>query len=184
MTPAVPEYVRDREDVQLLTRMHGDYQVVTREAYDEVCGSGGLALNLHTYAPRSVHIDRIDDRIVEVLREAYRPGRFEEWEPRPDIDLISEDPEGRRLAPPGLVSRVKREYEAIGIEATENATYRLHAETMSYVHASAHGGRVFCIEINRGLLADPFVPFREMRVAQATAARMAAPLVAALSRFP
>lgn len=180
MTPPVPEYVRDRDDIQTLVRLYRQYQDVARRAYEEVCRDGGLALNLHSYAPRSVRVGRVDESIVQKLREAYAPGRFETWQRRPDVDIISEDTDGRRLASPELVAAMKREFAAIGIDAAENDTYRLHAETMSHVHASAHPGKVLCLEINRELLADPFDPFEEMRIAPEKVARMAAPVVAAL----
>lgn len=180
MTPPVPEYVRRRDDIQTLVRLYGEYQDVTRHAYEEVCRNGGLALNLHSFAPRSVRVGRIDDGIVLKLREAYAPGKFETWKRRPDVDIISEDTDGRRLASADLVEALKRAYAAIGIEAAENDTYRLHAETMSHVHSSAHPGKVLCMEINRELLADPFDPFEEMRIAPEKVARMAAPVVAAL----
>jgi hypothetical protein len=180
MTPPVPEYVRHRDDIQTLVRLYGEYQEVARRAYEEVCRNGGLALNLHSFAPRSVKIGRIDEGIVQKLREAYAPGRLESWERRPQIDIISEDADGRRLASSDLVADLKRAYAAIGIDAVENETYRLHAETMTHVHSSAHPGKVLCMEINRELLADPFDPFVEMRIAPQKAARMAAPLVAAL----
>jgi hypothetical protein len=180
MTPPVPDYVRNRDDIQTLVRLYGAYQDVARRAYEEVCRNGGLALNLHSFAPRSVRVGRIDESIVPKLREAYAPGRFETWKRRPGVDIISEDQGGRHLAPSDLVEALKREYSVIGIEAAENDTYRLHAETMSHVHSSAHPGKVLCMEINRELLADPFDPFEEMRIGPEKVARMTAPVVAAL----
>ena len=56
MTPPVPEYVRQRDDIQTLVRLYGAYQDVARRAYEEVCRAGGLALNLHSFSPRSVRI--------------------------------------------------------------------------------------------------------------------------------
>jgi hypothetical protein len=182
MTPTVPGYVREQQDIETLTAMYREYQGVAGRAYEQVCGAGGLALTLHTYAPRSVDIKRIDDDIVRALHEAYEPERFETWERRPDIDVISEDTEGKRLAPSAVVDRLKREYAAIGIEVAENATYRLHPETMGHVHSSAYPGQVLCMEINRQQLADPFTPFAEMHIGPEKAARMAAPVAKALLR--
>jgi len=182
MTPPVPEYVREKTDIETLTGIYRQYQGVAGRAYEHVCGAGGLALTLHTYAPRSVDIKRIDDDIVRALREAYEPERFETWERRPDVDVISEDTEGKRLAPSAVVDRLKREYAAIGVEVRENATYRLHPETMGHVHSSAYPGQVLCMEINRQRLADPFTPFAEMHIGPEKAARMAAPVAKALLR--
>jgi hypothetical protein len=180
MTPPVPDYVRNRDDIQTLVRVYREYQDVARRAYEEVCRDGGLALNLHSFAPRSVRVGPIDESIVQKLREAYAPGRFKTWKRRPGVDIISEDTGGRHLAPSHLVEALKREYAAIGIEAVENDTYRLHAESMSHVHSSAHPGKVLCMEINRELLADPFDPFEEMRIGPEKVTRMTAPVVAAL----
>ena len=40
-------------------------------------------------------------------------------------------------------------------------------------------GQVLCVELNRGLLARPFVPFAEMTIGPTRTARLAAPLAAA-----
>ncbi len=181
MTPGVPEYVRGGPDVAYLMRIHEEYQAVARQAYDTVCRAGGLALTLHTYAPRSVDIARVDADIVRALRAAYEPGRFERWPLRPAVDIISEDIAGRRLAPAGAIDALRREYAASGIEAVLNATYRLHPETMGYLHSVTHPERVLCVEIRRDLLADPFTPFAESPIGPAKVERMTAPIVRALS---
>jgi len=180
VTPGMPGYVSRPEDVRTLTRMHAEYQAVAREAYETVCGSGGGALVLHTYAPRSVEIDRVDDGIVAALHRAYEPGTYEKWTRRPDVDVISEDTEGERLAPPDLVQRVREEYAEAGITIGENQTYRLFPGTMGYVQSKRYPEGVICIEISRALLVEKFRPFEEMRVDDAKARRMAEPLAAAL----
>jgi hypothetical protein len=181
MTPGIAEYVRDEHDVRELVRLHGLYQEASRRAYDAVCGSGGLALALHTYAPRSVQVDRFDEGIVRALRAAYEPAAYERWPRRPDVDAITEDLDGRFLAPPAIVDALEREYRAIGIAVARNATYRLHPESMGHVRAVEHPGRVLCVEINRALLAEPFAPFEEMRIGREPVRRMAAPAAAALA---
>ena len=180
LTPGLPAYVSRAEDVATLQGMHRDYQRAAARAYDTVCGAGGTALILHTYAPRSVRIEAVDRDIVAALRRAYEPGRWESWERRPAVDLISEAADGRRLAPETLVRRVREEYARIGVAAAENSTYRLHESTMGYVHSAKYPRRVLCLEINRELLADPFTPFVEMAISDRTARRMAAPIAAAL----
>ena len=185
MTPHVPPYVTDERDVALLVERYQAYHRVARRAYEEICGAGGMALTLHTYAPRSVDIGPIDEDVVRKLHEAYEPERFLNWPRRPDVDVISEDADGRRLAPESIVGELKREYEAIGIRVTENETYRLYPASMGFVYSAAHPGRVLCLEINRELLADPFDPFREMRVGVKKATRMATPIAAAIeARLP
>ena len=180
-TPAVPAYVRDERDINMLIEQYHAYQGTARQAYAQVCGAGGIALILHTYAPRSVKIEIIDDDIVRKLHEAYEPHRLETWERRPDVDIISEDLDGTLLAPPRLVRALKRECAAIGIRVAENRTYRLFPESMGHVHSVAHPQRVLCLEINRDLVADPFTPFKEMRIGQSKVARIAAPIAVALS---
>lgn len=178
MTPAIPGYVSRPEDVQSLTRMHGEYQELASRAYEMVCRSGS-ALVLHTYAPRIVEIDQVDDGIVEALRRAYAPDVYAELRRRPDVDLITESTDGSYLAPADWVRSLRSEYARIGIEVTENASYRLHESTTGYVHSANHPGRVLCVEINRELLADPFTPFAEMSISDLKARRMAAPIAAA-----
>jgi hypothetical protein len=180
LTPLVPAYVRDERDIRTLIELYRAYQDAARQAYEQVCGTGGVALTLHTYAPRNVKIEIIDDDIVRKLHEAYEPHCFERWERRPDVDIISEDVDGKLLAPQPLVQALKREYAAIGIRVAENRTYRLLPESMGHVHSVAHPNRVLCLEVNRDLLADPFTPFEEMRIGPKKVARIAAPIAAAL----
>lgn len=179
MTPVIPDYVGDERDRRLLRELHARYTEATSRSFDEVCGRGGTALILHSYAPRSVGIEHIDGSIVERLREEYRPERFERWPLRPPVDVISEAEDGTYLAPRALVAAVRERYGAAGVETAENATYRLHGDTEGYRHSARHPGRVLCVEIRRDLLADPFTPFREMRIGEACVRRMVEPLAAA-----
>jgi hypothetical protein len=182
LTPAVPEYVTDSGDVRLLERRHRAYQKLAASAYKLVCDPGGTALTLHTYAPRSVPIERLDGSIVDNLRAAYRPERYENWPHRPAVDVISEGDDGRFLAPRALVASIIDLYEQAGVRARQNATYRLHEGTTGYLHASRYAGQVLCLEIRRDLLADPFDPFSEMRIGEAKVRKMTLPLAAALLR--
>ena len=134
---------------------------------------------LHTYAPRFVEITKIDAGIVQALRAAYEPEQYERWRRRPDVDVISESSDGAKLAPAELVEAIRRNYAAAGIEATENATYRLDPSTMGHVHSIRYPERVLGLEISRARLADPFTPFEEMRVSEAKAVEMAVPIAAA-----
>lgn len=178
-TPALPEYVTTPADIDLLHGLYRRYQEVARQAFAQVCGTGGSAVILHTYAPRSVDIQRVDADIVRALREAYEPERWVTWPERPAVDVISGAADGTRLAPAALIEAVRRRYAAAGVRVEENATYRLHPKTMGHKHSVDWPGGVLCAEINRGLLADPFTPFAEMRIGTAHVARMAAPLAAA-----
>ena len=180
MTPGLPAYVREPEDVRTLTAMHAAYQAAAAQAYSAVCGAGGQALILHTYAPRSIVIETFDEGIVAALQRAYEPENYGRWERRPAVDLITESLDGRHLAPERLVDALRERYAKIGVAAAENATYRLHDDTMGYVHSTAYPGSVLCMEINRELLANPFTPFAEMSISETRARRMAAPIAAAL----
>jgi hypothetical protein len=171
VTPGLPAYVREPDDVRTLKAMHADYQAAAARAYAAVCGGGGRALTLHTYAPRSVRIDNFDEGIVAAMRDAYEPAA---------VDLITESLDGQRLAPESLVLALRERYASIGVEVAENATYRLHEDTMAYARSMRYPGRVLCMEINRELLADPFTPFAEMSISNRQARRMAAPVAAAL----
>jgi len=180
LTPGLPGYVRDAHDVELLLARHRDYQRIVDAVFDRVCGSGGAAMILHSYAPRSIELDRIDDDIVSLLRAAYRPDRYSRWARRPDIDVISETLDGKRLAPEGLVAALTRDYAALQLEVSENATYRLHPSTAGYRHSSNYPGRIACVEINRALLAQPFTPFEEMNIPEDRAVHLSGPLAAVL----
>lgn len=180
MTPAVPSYVTAAPDHALLVELHRSYHALVARAYAAIVGRGGLALQLHSYAPRTVGIDRIDADIVEALRRAYAPGVYETWPERPAVDLITADPEGNVLGPPQLIARVRDEYAKIGIVAAENESYRLLPAAMGYQYAREHAGRVLCIELDRGRLADPFIPLAESPIGAAKVEAMVGPLVIAL----
>jgi len=183
MTPGVPPYVRAAQDRALLEGWYDRYQAVVDEAFRQICGAGGLAITLHSYAPRSVGIDQVDDRIVSQLRWAYDPARYETWPLRPEVDLIVDTVEGERPAPADLVRLLKERYAAAGVEVAENATYRLHPATTAHVHSLRYPGHVLCLEVRRDLLADPFTPFEEMRIGVAQVERMAEPIAAAICRL-
>lgn len=181
LTPAVAGYIEDAGDRALLEGLHREYHALTERAYQQLCGAGGLALQLHSYAPRSVGIDRVDAGIVAALRRAYEPEVFATWPERPAVDVICADGDGTMWAAPELVAAVRAAFAAIDVEARENATYKLHPATMGYQYARAYPGQVLCVELSRGLLADPFVPFGESPISARNVERMTRPLATALS---
>jgi hypothetical protein len=180
MTPGLPEYVRHPQDLELLCGLYADYHRQAAAAYDEVCGTGGLALMLHSYAPKSVEIEQIDDGIVAALRNAYLPQNYERWRARPAVEAITQDGSGRELAPADVLAGMVEAFAAIEITLETNQTYRLHEESMGFVYSDQFLGQVTCVELNRGLLADPFDPFVEMKIAPAAAQRFAEPMAMAL----
>ena len=184
LNAALPDYVTDERDIDLLLGLHRDYVETARRAYRRVCGTGGLALALHTYAPISIHFD--DDEgsdIVSLLHAAYEPGNYESWPLRPEVDIISETEDGRLLAPGGLVAAIREGYAGIGVEAKENDTYQLHPMTMAYEFSVEYPGKVICVELGRATLAEEFTPFAEMRISEAKVKRMARPIAEGLRRF-
>ncbi len=180
LSPTLPDYIREREDGERLLALYGRYHAVAEKAYELVCGSGGLALTPHTYAPRAVSVESFDEGIGRALRQAYEPERYAKWATRPAVDILSEGADGEKLAPPRLVEAIKSNYARIGVRATENVSYHLHPKTMGYRYSARYPGRVLCLEIARDLLAEPFAPFEEMHIAEHKVATMSAPIAAAL----
>ena len=177
LTPAVPGYIDSQEDATWLTAQHARYHEVAQAAYQEVCrGADGLALQLHSFSPRSVAIEKTDGDIVTALHAAYVPEVYAKWPERPPIDVISALADGTFRAAPKLVDAVLAAYAADGIAAKENGTYHLHAVAMGYVYARAYPDQVVCVELNRGLVADPFVPFGVSPISEAKVAKMVSPL--------
>nr|HEX4317078.1 N-formylglutamate amidohydrolase [Kofleriaceae bacterium] len=182
MTPGLPGYITDPRDHALLTAMHAAYHAAVAALYAEACtANGGLALQLHSYAPRSVGVEATDANIVAALHAAYEPAAYATWPERPPIDLIAATADGSFRCNPRLVAAVRAAYAAAGIRAEENATYHLHAITMGMHYARAFPDRVLCVEMNRGLLGEPFLPFAESPIDAGKVARLTAPLVSVLA---
>lgn len=177
MTPAVPGYISDAGDAAMLVVMHGVYHRVVNAAYASICGQArGLALQLHSFAPKSVNIEKTDAGIVEALHQAYLPEVYARWPDRPAVDLISATQDGSFKSAPQLVNALHAAYLEAGIQAEENATYHLHPATMGLVYASAYPDQVLCVELNRGRIADPFVPFGVSEIGAAQIEQMTAPI--------
>jgi len=175
MTPGLHGWVRDPRDRALLLARYGAYRAHVAALYDEVCGHGGRALMVHSYAPRSVDV-AVDDHVVRSLRAAYAPDRVGTWPLRASVDLIVDTPEGERLADPDLTDAAQREYEAAGFDVVRNGAYALHPVSLAHVFARAHPGRTLCLELRRDLLVREFTPFAEMPADPMRIERVAAPL--------
>lgn len=180
LTRAIPAYVRSVEDKLLLASLHRTYVSHVERAYERVCGAGGFALNPHTYGPRTMSIARVDEGIVDALREAAEPERWEGWPLRSEIDLITATADGTRHAPDPMPERLLAAYRALGCEATENGTYSLHPAAQGYRWATAHPDRVLCLEVRRDLLVRSFQLFEEMEVDPEAVDRLAGPLADAI----
>lgn len=177
LTAGLAPYVRHPDDIALLVSLHRAYVRVVERAYEHVCGAGGFALNPHTYGPRTLGVARIDDSIVDALRQAHAPEAWASWPVRPEIDLITRTAEGQRYAPAGMAERLVELYGAMGLSAVEGGAYVLHPATQGYRWATRFPDQVLCLELRRDLLVEEYTPFEEMRVDPTRVDRMAAPLV-------
>lgn len=183
LTPAVASYIDAPADIAWLDAQHRGYHALVGALYRGLCGeAGGRALQLHSYAPRSVQIEKTDANIVEALHEAYQPANYAKWAERPPVDLICATADGSFRAAPALNDLLVAEYAAAGIQVGVNATYHLHPITAGMAYAQQFPDRVLCIELNRGLLSDPFVPFAPNKISAAAVARLLGPAARVLAR--
>jgi hypothetical protein len=181
LTPGLPGYIDDARDAEWLTAQHAAYHELVGRAYAHVCGQrGGYALQLHSFAPKSVSIEKTDAGIIEALHAAYVPETYAKWPERPAVDLIAATQDGSFRCSPKLVADTKAAYAEIGVKAEENATYHLHPSTMGLVYAQQYPEKVLCVELNRGLVADPFTPFGESPISPSKVERMTAPIAKVL----
>lgn len=177
LTAAVPAYLTNADDLTWLGAQHARYHQAIDAAYREACGvHGGLAVQLHSYSPRSVGIEKVDADIVDALHAAYVPEVYATWPERPPVDIISATKDGSFRTAPKLVDALLTEYTRAGIDVKENATYHLSPAAMGMVYAQQYPQQVVCVELNRGLVADPFVPFGVSTISEEKVARMVGPI--------
>jgi len=181
LTPGIPSYVRDHADRALLLELHAQYVDLARRAYAAVCGAGGLALVPHSYGPRSLGIDAIDDAIVTKLRWACAPDRHDTWPLRAEVDLLTRDGDGREFAPAGIEAQLLDGFARAGFSPEANGTYYLHPSTLGHAWSTTYPGRVLSLEIRRDLLVEAWTPFEEMRPVPELCERVARVLAPALA---
>jgi predicted N-formylglutamate amidohydrolase len=181
MTPGLPPWIRDARDQHLLLGLYAAYRRVVTDAFAAVCGRGGQALLVHTYAPRSIDVP-VDEHIVAHLREAYAEDRIGSWPLRAGVDLITADPDGRELASPVLAGAAEAAFAAAGFDVQRNGAYSLHPVTLAHGFAQQYPRQMLCLEVRRDLLVPEFTPFCAMVPDPAKVARAAAPLAAAALR--
>lgn len=179
MTAGLAPYVHDAEDQAFLLRIHSAYVALATRWYEAVCDAGGLAFSPHTYAPRTVGIQRIDDEIVENLRRVYAVE--DTWPLRPEVDLITVDANGTRFAPAGVVPAMIENFARAGITAIEGGTYTLHPATLGAAFTERWPDRVISLEVRRDLVMQAWTPFDEMTADATRIARFAAPIADALA---
>ena len=179
MTPGLHVWVQDPRDRTLLLARYGAYRELAESLYAGVCGRGGLALMVHSYAPRSIDVP-VDENIVASLRAAYRPETIGSWPLRAELDLIADDPQGKALACEPLVQALL----AAQLGAVRCGSYALHPSTLAHAFASKYPGRTLCFEVRRDLLVEEFTPFAEMRADGKKLERLARPLSRAILSLP
>lgn len=176
MTASVPAYVRDAADRSLLLELHRRYVALVESAV----AASGFVLSPHTYGPRTLGIEKIDESIVEKLRWAHQKGIYESWPLRPEVDFITRTADGTLHAAAPVVDAVAGAYRALGIEVAENKTYAMHPSTQGLRWALRCPGRTFCLEMRRDLLCPGWTWNRENQVSDEAADRFAAPIAEAL----
>ena len=164
ITGGLQPYVRDPGDIRLLIDRHRAYTQVVTRAYEWVCGAGGVALQPHTYGPRTLDVAVVDDAIITNLRRAHEPAIYDASPLRAPVDLITRDADGVRQADDQVVEAVLSRFRSRGVEAVEGAAYYLHPATMGFVHHTAWPRQVFCFEVRRDLLVTEWTPLAQQEV--------------------
>lgn len=178
LTPGLHAYVQDEHDRRLVLDRYRAWRELSERCFDLVCGGGGLALQVHSYAPRSIDVP-VDEQIVTRLRAEYEPERLAGWPLRPEVDLIALARDGERLAGAAILANCTQRFREAGYEVTLATTYHLHEVTLAHAMARRHQERTLCLELRRDLLARSFTPFAEMEIAPEKVERAAGALAAA-----
>ena len=176
VTPGMPPYIQNTEDISRLVSVHQAYQAAVGEGIDAVCSEGGRLLFVHTYAPRSVGISRVDEQIVEQLHWAYQPEQLVRWPIRPQVDFITQTPDGTPLVDSQWLSHSQDHLKAAGYQLGSGNSYPLHPVTTAYHHAKRYPGQGLCMEVRRDLLVSAFTPFAQMQAHPDKIKRLAEPL--------
>jgi predicted N-formylglutamate amidohydrolase len=181
VTPGLMPWITSPEDQALLRSAYDQYVALVRETVGELASDGAILL-LHSYAPRTVDVE-VDLNIVQSLRAAYEPDVELTWPLRPEIDVIGKTLDGKSHVPVPVVDALRQGMAAQDLTVADGETYPLHPSTLAYDHVMARPGRALCLEVRRDLLANPFQPFEQMKIAPAKVERIAVPLAAALLRW-
>lgn len=185
MTPGVVRYVQDPADLALLFQRYSAYRRIVEDTLEEVCGQPGgrgLALMLHSYAPRSVDVE-VDENIVQRLHAAYAKDVEPTWPLRPEVDLITTTPDGVLLTDARLVASVKGAMAEAGVVVADSVAYPLHPSSLAHTFASRWPAQCLCLELRRDLLVQQFTPFAEMTADDGKVARFGGLLADGLRRF-
>jgi len=178
VTPATPDYVQHPADIEMLHGLLARYESAVSQAYQAVCGEGGVALMLHTYAPRSVPIQAVGNDIVQQLEFHYVPSRIENCDLRPEVDFIHQTSDGRNLVSPLALDQLGTALMEEGVNVARGVSYPLHPSTAAYHHARKFPHQTLCVEVRRDLLVQEWRPFEAME----TSPERVAPIARALAR--
>ena len=178
LTGVVGSFVTAPEDIERLQGLHAHYQSRVQAAYLDVCGRGGAAFNLHTYAPISVSIVAGED-LVTTVRRAYEPEHYPSQPRRPTAQLITALPGQPPMADASMIALLKARFEAAEIELAENHPFTLHTATTAFAQIQAYPKQVTLIELSRAALAESFVPFVPLQISSAKVEQHTAPLALA-----
>lgn len=182
LTRGVPDFITNENDLARLREAFDRYHEVVSTGYAVICGIGGFALQLHTYAPRSVNPVE-GEYIVDTLRKAYDPQRECPWPKRPEVQLITTPPGGSFLSNAVFCDALENAYETAGVEIKRNDPFNLHPATMAHTYANQYKGQTLTMEISRSLLAETFNPFIEMTIDPQKAESLARPIAEAFLTY-
>lgn len=177
LTGAVAPFARP-EELPAIRALYDAYQAVADAAHADICGRGGQAFNLHTYAPITVSINS-DESLLSAVRRAYVPENYPNYPQRPPAQLITKLPGEPSLTDEALITKLVARYADAGIPLALDEPFTMHKATSCYVRAAAYPGQITVIELRRDTLTDAFVPFAKWPVPTALAEKMSAPLALA-----
>ena len=182
VTPATPSYVTNKSDIEFLYASYHAYQNYVKGLYAKICGErAGLALMLHTYAPRSVPITKVDHDIVEQLHAFYDTEKIEDCKLRPEVDIIHKTPDGEVLIDKTMIQNITEQFESAGFDVQNGASYLLHPVTTAHYHAQQNHLQTLCLEVRRDLVVSTWSPFEEMNISKEKAQRIASCIAQAIS---
>jgi hypothetical protein len=183
VTPATPPYVVDEHDLTLLHKAYDSYQNYAKGLYAKICGTHqGLALMLHTYAPRTVPITAIDQDIVGQLHAFYDTEKIQDCKLRSAVDMIYKTPSGEELSNRDWIQEMAKEFIEGGLEVANGNSYLLHPVTMAYHYAKMYPQQTLCLEIRRDLVVEKWEPFSEMKISEEKAKYFSSCVVRSLEK--
>ena len=142
-------HITEDSDRQLLLERYQAYLDTATQLMETVCGRGGLALILHSYAPRSVGIASVGGDIVQQLHWAHQPVVFEDWPLRPVVDFIVGDPTGVVVTDQHWLDALSCYCVRKDCLSLLQETYPLHPVTTAHRFVMSYAPRVLCIEVRR-----------------------------------